>query len=332
MKEKITRKNHYVPQLYLSGWETNKKIYTYDLLVPNANCPVWNRTSIENTGCVEDLYTQWKDGAETDRIENWFGQYESKAAESLRKARRGEHLTSSQWHSLIDFVAVQYMRTPNGFSLIKRIMTVASEKAAKESMDAFCNGTLEPETSTNGTVHEETPVKVEIDYKKGIISFEGVVGKADWYWAMKTFMSNGAFEIWHKQEWGIVNCHKDILWPTSDNPVICINYQDNTHYSFNAGIGIKGTQIIMPISPNKALYTMIKSKRSPRITANRQDSEFIKKLIAENATRYIFGYAKDDSILRYRKRKEDLNLYQEVKVANKCWHESYMEKEVPLLQ
>ena len=45
----ISRNNHFVPQMYLDAWKNkNNKVWTYDLLVPNENCNLWNERATKS--------------------------------------------------------------------------------------------------------------------------------------------------------------------------------------------------------------------------------------------------------------------------------------------
>ena len=39
MDKPLSTHNHYVPEVYLQEWRTGKKIWAYELLVPNENVP-----------------------------------------------------------------------------------------------------------------------------------------------------------------------------------------------------------------------------------------------------------------------------------------------------
>jgi hypothetical protein len=48
MAHQLKRDNHFVPQFYLKNWGDNKKcVWTYNLIVPNANYPKWKRLPIK---------------------------------------------------------------------------------------------------------------------------------------------------------------------------------------------------------------------------------------------------------------------------------------------
>ena len=53
----ISRDNHFVAQMYLEAWKnSNNKVWTYDLLVPNENCNLWREKSIKSIASLQNFY------------------------------------------------------------------------------------------------------------------------------------------------------------------------------------------------------------------------------------------------------------------------------------
>ena len=42
-------------------------------------------------------------------------------------------------------------------------------------------------------------------------------------------------KVLHKHEWKIINLDDKVKIPTSDDPVICLNYYSNNNYDFGGG-------------------------------------------------------------------------------------------------
>src|SRR5437868_5589916 len=57
MLRDITRNTHYVPQATLRRWSENgSHVYAYDILVPHASVPDWQRRGIKRVARQVDLY------------------------------------------------------------------------------------------------------------------------------------------------------------------------------------------------------------------------------------------------------------------------------------
>ena len=114
MSETIKRHNHYVPEMYLMNWATEKKVFTYQLLVPHINVPIWKATSIEYTASIDNMYVRQAKGEELDDFEEIFMRdYETPAKNPLIKACTDQPLTENDWDALINFLAAQIVRTPS---------------------------------------------------------------------------------------------------------------------------------------------------------------------------------------------------------------------------
>ncbi|HAB60101.1 MAG TPA: hypothetical protein DCE48_05230, partial [Lachnospiraceae bacterium] len=94
------------------------------------------------------------------------------------------------------------------------------------------------------------------------IKVESIEGKSTWLWAIQHLLDE-PLKILHQHKWSIISCDEEM--PTSDDPVICLNYYGHNDYNFNGGWNQKGTEILCPISPHKILYTQVGIKNPPRI-------------------------------------------------------------------
>lgn len=334
MGESITRKNHYVPQMYLEGWATNHNIWRYELIVPDERYPLWNNSSVESTGMQTDFYTRRSNGADDDEWEKWFCSFETKAAEPLRKAREGRHLDATDWSALIDFVGIQCLRTPTAVARflphIREGISNGINEATKilSSFDAKEKLSYYPKVNSD---NDMIPASITIDREAGEIQTSVIVGKSTSLLAMKMVMDGVAREVLHQNRWGIITCDKNTSWPTSDNPVILLDYYADGSYDLEGGWGKKNTEIILPISPHKAIFTRVKSKLSPRIQCDYDMSKFIKKIIVENSYRYVFNNCEDQDIPIIRRRTVDKLLFLEVSKQMEKMHQNYLENEVPLM-
>lgn len=334
MNKDITRNNHYVPQLYLEAWSENNKIWRYELIVPNKHYPYWQIGSVERTGMQRDIYTRRMQGVDMDDLEKWFGTFETKAAEPLRKARDGSHLNADDWHALIDFVAIQCLRTPTSVTRFLGVVQDGIRDGLEQLSQDLSGPNAREKILGSPPISDESsmiPMSVEIDREKCELRTTAIAGKSTALFAMKSLMTGKACEALHTNNWGIITCDSSLSWPTSDNPVILLNAYRDGNYDFGGGWGRKNTEIILPISPRKAIYTKVKSKRSPRFQCGSGTSEFIRKIIVENAYRYVYSNFEDNAVLQIRKRTVDSDLYQEANCQLDKLHQYYLENEVPMI-
>lgn len=110
----ISRNNHFVAQMYLEAWKnSNNKVWTYDLLVPNENCNLWSEKSTKSIASLQNFYINLKEKEEVDEIEKYLNEeFETSASIPLKKAAKGESLSISDWRAIINYIGCQIVRTP----------------------------------------------------------------------------------------------------------------------------------------------------------------------------------------------------------------------------
>ena len=101
---------HYVPQLLLRGFATDKRkqLYVFD----KSTGKVF-RSSVRNLACERGFY-QLQDGDDPNRVDRWLGQLEEATAPIIRSVcshKTIRHLKAPERQWLAAFIAVQHVRT-----------------------------------------------------------------------------------------------------------------------------------------------------------------------------------------------------------------------------
>lgn len=340
MPEIIKRHNHYVPEMYLMNWAKEKKVFTYQLLVPHVKVPIWKAKSVEYTASIDNMYVRQANGEELDDFEEEFMRnYETPAKNPLMKACNDQPLTENDWNALIDLLAAQIVRTPSFYFRAKEI-------AKKEMPGILTSLGHELNTLSAEQIIEQEktyikkenffPITIEIketaeDQTYQNIEIGAVVGKSTWLSTIKHALASSC-SVLHQHTWGIITAADGVIWPTSDDPVICVNHRRGGHYDFQGSWDKSGNEIIMPICPTKAIYTKIGTSCPPRATLNYTNSYLLKRVIVEHALINIYSVKKDHEVVSIRPRTVDLEEYQRIKRENEKWYDNYQKKEVPFLQ
>ena len=337
------RDNHYVPCEYLKAWESSPgRVWVYRVLVSHTKVPLWNEKSIRGIAYHAHLYTRLAVGGATDEIEQWFDrEYETPAAEVLRKITSNDRLEPSDWRVLIRFLAAQDVRTPARLveflqrwykyfpdlfqdTLQKSVQKLESMKARGEEIRAA------PFPLT-----EYFPLRVTTEIQPGqefgTIKAETVVGRALWLFSIKHLLSKTA-EVLQQHRWTIMTPPKGVEWFTSDDPVIRLNFHNSNKYDFGGGWGSKGTKIFMPISPNHLLYTQVGVRPPRRGTQfGPEQAGIIRRCIAEHAHRVIFASKPDANMTSLRPRTVNADLVKDENAQWSKWHEEQTEAERNLM-
>ncbi|MHA6896182.1 DUF4238 domain-containing protein [Ralstonia pseudosolanacearum] len=328
--------NHYVPQLYLKQWSTNGNILTYRLLVPHENVPLWKAHSLRGIAFHQHLYTYLVGQEETDEFERWLGQeFEAPAEEAIRLAVNDERMSKKHWRALIRFAVAQDVRTPaNLMAFLARqreslqaLMNETLEGTARSLEEAAKAGTRLPKQepdSSNGF-----PLQVSITKTsdgKSAIEARTTVGRKLWLWSVRHQLTNTIKKITHSR-WTIVHAPAGISWPTTDNPVIKLNFRDAENYDFRGGWGVPKCAIFLPLSSKHLLHNSIGHRGWPRGTVlDKPLATFIRKIIIEHADRYVFEKNRSDVHL-VRPRVVSLEEYTKELDAWANWHREQSEAE-----
>jgi len=333
-------KNHFVPECYLKRWgNLEKKVYVYRTLVAHPNTPVWKLHSISAIAYQKHLYTQILAGLESDEIEKWLDQkFEAPANAVLDRAVGGGRLSSNDWDILIRFLAAQDVRTPARMlehleraqkdfpAVLEDVLSDLNEKSHEDQIE-------ELKTQREASISSGLPLKitkiVDQDSNTGKLKVETYAGRSSWIWSIKYLLENTA-KILHSHKWTIVKPAKGCYWPTSDNPVVKLNYYGQNNYDLKGGWGVEKGNILFPIGPEHAMFVQIgdrSTQRGTRLSAD-ETAEFI-KIIAENSHRSIFSTDQNVDLPLFKKRTIDPNLLAAEKNDIRDWHRenSAMERE-----
>lgn len=323
--------NHYVSQCYLKRWESShKKVYVYRTLVLHQSVKKWKEQSIKGIAYHKHLYTQLLSGIQSDEIERWFDQYyETPAENSILKAISDQRFTNTDWQLLINFLAAHDVRTP--LRLIEHLRRAEKQlplimndilTSLEEKLRSKDNATFENETNKN-KIEGLFPLAVSIDKNKNYarLKIETMPGRSTWIFSIKHLLQNTA-KILHKNKWTIMKPAKGMYWPTSDNPVVKLNYYSPGNYDFGGGWYNPGSELLFPLGPNHIMYAQV-GKRPPlrRTRFSESQTELIRRFITENAHRYIFSNNVDQRIEIYRPRIVNCDQYNSEIVEWKKWHE-----------
>jgi hypothetical protein len=125
----------------------------------------------------------------------------------------------------------------------------------------------------------------------------------------------------HRHRWTILAPPDGVNWFTSDDPVLKVNFNSATDYTFGGGWGSVGTDILLPLGPRHLLFTQV-GRPVPR-RGSRMDVEkavLVRRLIAEHAHRYIFAAAPDPFVENARPRTVDPEALRHEASMWERWH------------
>jgi Protein of unknown function (DUF4238) len=334
------RDNHFVPCVYLKAWTgADGKVPTYRLLVPNEKVPIWRRHSRRAIAYHSHLYTQTVSGVERDYFETWLErEFETPAEEPLRKARTGARMTRDEWKGLIRFLAAQDVRTPAWFMRqakrldeeLPELMRTTMQNALQELEHATKTGDPAKLRSLPPEEREGLPLRVTVRRNPsggGEVGAEIVRGRPLWLWTIKRHLTRNIRALLQHQ-WTVLAPAKGLTWFTSDNPVVRLNYHSLNDYNFNGGWGSTSTEIFLPLDADHLLFTHVGQrprKRGERMT--REETNLIRRFVAEHAGRMIFAAEQDGELEQLRPRRVDLEEFLSDRELWENWHKQQTDAE-----
>lgn len=345
MNNNLSRNNHFVAQMYLDAWKNeNNKVWTYDLLVPNEKCNIWNERSTKSIASQQDFYIRLNEDTEVDDIEQYLNnQFETPASIPMKKAVNGEKLLQEEWEKIISYIGCQIVRTPAFVSKmleISKMNIVNTFKQAIQNIEEELNSKSieiiiqDSKKEKNNSKNDLFPLKI-VDTglehgDKKIMKIETITGKS-YYLCMLMHLLTETIKVLHNHEWKIIDIDERVKIPTSDDPVICLNYYNDKKYDFGGGWNKTGSEIIFPISPTKIIYTKV-GEKNINFRPDYQLSMLIKRIIVEHASRRIFSKDKEKWIIKSRKRHVNKSEFEREKEMLKNWHKNYIDMESEYLK
>lgn len=338
----LKRDNHFLSRMYLNAWKNEKgKVNVAELLVPSKKVPYWKEKYISSICKYDSMFVRLKNGVEVDDIEDWFNtKYETPAKPALEHAINDERISIDEWHCLIDFLACHIVRSP---AFIIKILDLAKkdcvpifeekcEEISSISKDEFIKTINNQKAEVTNDLF---PIKItdvgKCDNDNELFKIETIFGKQFYLWIMMHMLKNTS-KVLHNHKWGIITVDDKVTLPTSDDPVICLNYNNKNEYDFGGGWGKKNCNILFPISPKKILYTQVGVKVKPRWNVDYKTSVMLKKMIVEHSFRKIISNFEDDEIKSLKPRFVDDSEFKRELQMWKDFQENYIKKEIEYIK
>jgi hypothetical protein len=329
------RDNHYVSRGYLKRWTSDgSKLWAYRVLVSDERVPQWREVSTRGIAYHEHLYTKIAAWGESDEVERWLeSEFETPAEQAIEKVISDRPLTSADWRLLARFFAAQDVRTPARLVesierwaafLPELIQTSLRESVAQlEAMPPAARAAFPKGFRPSNDLPFRVSVEKNEGEPGGLLRAETFSGRALWLWGMRHQLTHTLREL-YRHHWTILAPPEGETWYTSDDPVLKVNFNSLTDYTFGGGWGRVGTDLLLPLGPRHLLFTQIGKRVPPRGTRMETEKAMVvRKLIAEHAHRYIFASAPDSFVATMRPRTVDA---AELKRENKEWQRWHAEQ------
>ncbi len=228
------KRHHYIPKAYLKTFcDGEGKLYVYRKDDPEKKI----RLSPDSTGFHKYYYSQPlpNGGYDHDRLEDYFGEIETRWPGIVEKFRLGENV-NGHLNDIHDFIALQRARVPAARDACEKILA-ENVKAVTRQMDAAGKLPQPPKGFEDILDH----LDVAIDPHRSIL-------------AMVDFMK-GTGNVLKRIGIGVLHNRTEIPFLTSDNPVIWFDpslpESEMRPYAIREGGPIR---LLFPVAPDLMIF------------------------------------------------------------------------------
>lgn len=336
----VTAWNHWVPQWYLRRWSRDgHTLQTYETLVPHERYPTWELRSIRSLAAAEHLYTSTRNEREPDAFEKYLkSEIEEPALDAIEKASRGAKLSTEEHDRLTRYAVALDQRTPSAYfehlerwnrempALIKSTLDYSVRELERMAKVGEKPPAPRPES-------ERFPSTVKIRRAKesgrAEVGLTVTLGRELWLWSMQHALKETAPKVIAAGgiRWSTIEPRADVLWFTSDHPLLRVNYYGDGKYDFGGGWGFRGSEIALPLSPNALLYAKIGEPFPSRFQMDRGPVLTLQWLLARRAYHAIYHIEPWRRIEHLRPRHVDHVAYTDRQEQLRRWHENNIDAE-----
>lgn len=291
----LTKKNnHYIPKFLLKQWsEDGKSIYMYDTIAPNADKPLWCKSSLRSTASEKGMYVrQGPDDELDDSLERKLDKEVENPAASVveRMNNRMRQPSAEEERILKNLVVAQRVRTPGA----RRRAFVAAQDCLINGIPELTNRFIDIVEQT-GTVPEPSGEAPNVPGLTIEPVPEGIrcgitLGSELFQYSVERGLTSEFREVFDSSHWRLGILPEDSAdLPLGDEPVI-------TSISFDReGNAERGSFLAMPLGPRRLFYTFIgftkkemrKTATSPAFYAG------VRQMIVKQAIRRIYSRTED---------------------------------------
>ena len=327
-----------MPQGLLKRWSLDANtVHAYDLLVPHERVPPWSLRPIRGVAMLRDLYTDVDDGVETDELERWFAtEIESPGLEASERVVLGKSIRPADWHAMIRMYVAQEIRTLQSYfeqqARWESSMQEFLERTLREGIErlelARKEGRILAATGFGGRHRLARPFKLEVlpnpePGTGGVLAANVVVGRRLWLSGIPELMQGKAMKTLLGYHWSILMPADGFEWPLTDHPALRLGASRQS-LNFQAGVGQRRADLIMPLSPQHLLHVEVGKRRPGFHKLSVPHTKAFRHALVMRAFRTVFATQPRPWIPRARPRMVDRERWNEEQAGWRDWHHVHL--------
>lgn len=326
----INLKSHYVPRFYLKYWSCDDKqqsVCARENIIPNGNYPNWHERNVKSVCMIDSFYSLKGEHENFNIFEKKLSEIENITKPVIDKVINKKNINDKEFTILKDFILYQIFRVPSSYDNLVNIFpklfsSAINDVIADINVEYLKYGKLKHRNHNNFNLGHT----IEVNRASSNSIYVSASPSRSLFVNNFNFLPNGQVRnLLHKCHWKIVYTDNDFYIPTSDNPVVLVNYRSRCDYNLGLtiGVGNVNTNIFMPLSPHCYIITQVGAsrKKTELFTPTWDLNRFFKKLIVENSRQYIISCKNDYEIDNMKPSVIDKSIFDEIKKQEKTWND-----------
>lgn len=316
------RDNHYLPRMYLKRWaDASARVWTFRTVVSDSRVPEWKAQSVRGVAYHQYLYARVAAGGVTDELERWLAsEIDSPAEAIIEKVERMDRLSQSDWWTLLDFFVASQARTPAYFlrrmAAWERELPGVIKSALERTVARLQEGAGDVPHMPDAAPDTEDEIPFVARRREtpetggGVLEAEVLLGRTLWFREIRRLVRVTGKHL-RQLHWTILLPPSGYAWLTSDDPVLCLNYNGAADFTFLGGWGTRGTELILPLSPHRLLYTRVGYRPATKYTRMPSaPAEIVQRMTVAHAHRIVFALDRVREVEQWRPRQVSSDAYE----------------------
>ncbi len=293
----IARNHHFLPQGYLRQFtdagNRNGRLHVFDLTTQKSFY-----TNPRNVASQKDFNRVEVEGQPPDFLETQLAAMEDKAVSVIRKMTKCDQLVRDDdlvW--VVNLIALLLVRNPRARESLRR----ARVQTARIMGDLLVSDQRLYESHMRAAREAGyiTGEGVSFTRMKSFVNGGDYTIEVDQHALIRTEMSafDSVLRMVGKRVWSLLTASKDAPdFITCDHPVTTV-YKDRTRGG-PIGVGLPHTEMVFPIGPRHALYSVFEDPFKPVVTIKPRGVAAMNTRILMHAERQLYSRADRFSMLR----------------------------------
>jgi Protein of unknown function (DUF4238) len=246
------RKQHFVPQFYLRGFVGEKG----QLFVIDRPSQKTFRTAPKNVAAERDFNRVDVEGMDPNAVEKALAEFEGKVAPAFDRVKAAKSLDNKEDRdTVMNLICALTIRNPRQRATISDFIGEVAQRVAKIGLETKERWESQVAQMKEAGIWDDSSNVSYDDMKKFVEERRYKIEIAkEFNVAMEIEQHGRLLQHLGKRKWQILVANERTGgFVTTDVPV-CITWSDGRdHGIFSPGFGVRGTEVIVPISTNLAL-------------------------------------------------------------------------------